>query len=127
MRSQPRPGGIDGDVRGLARQDREQGINQVDRHQHPDRHRDEEKQDFALGVEQGEEHHRGHDGPGGADHGNGRVGLDAAVDQNPCQRTDDGRAQVKGQEIATAVERLHLASDDPEEQHVAQQVPRPGV
>ena len=54
-------------------------------------------------------------------------GFDAASIKHPGQRAEDRGAQVKSQEIAAAVERLHLPADDPEEPHVAQQVPGIGV
>ena len=81
--------------------------------------------DLALGVEQREERHHAHDRPGGADHRDDGDSprADAASSRTQPSVLIDRRAQVEGQEVPAAVERLHLAADDPEEQHVPEEVP----
>ena len=50
-----------------------------------------------------------------------------ALDQRPAEGADPRRQEIEGEEVAAAVERLHLAADQPEEPHVAQDVKNAGV
>src|SRR5271165_5611597 len=49
------------------------------------------------------------------------------LDQYPSEGAGPGRQEVKGEEIATAVKRFHLAADQPEEPHVPQDVQNAGM
>ena len=98
---------------------------QIDDQEQPHLDRqDEEEEHLAAGVVQGIEHHDRQDRPQGADHGHAAIPMLRVVGQGPAEGAEDRRAEVHRDEVATAVHRLHLAADHPEEEHVEQEVER---
>ena len=104
----------------------EELVDHVERDQQPDLDGDHEhEQDFAPRIIEREEQDHGEDRARRSDLGHVLVASD--VEEGPAQRADDRGTEVEGGEVFRPVHRLHLTPDEPEEQHVPEQVHEAGV